>query len=627
MAARISVDSSLRCAGEITSFQPDQTSDFTASPLHGRRWVDVQMDGLLSRIGSWTTPLRSAMYRAIVQYANLVGYFPGEDGRDATTLANAFAGGQTGSATGIDFGEDEAPGGGSTTFSFANADSTSKVFGKFASASTTAGWQLAWSLKLAALPGAGLRQMMSWRTSNGYHWAINLDSGVYNIKIDDASGTNLIDSNVSFVGFDPPDQWVTFRMKATASGGTVTYEFAWYREGSTTNWGVTDTFSGTVGALSTWTANGNSAMVGAHLGHVYGVTTGADDLLSTDALAAFVGYVGERAGVRFARLLAEEGILWNVLGDPDDTIVMGRQAPDTLIRLLQEIADTDQCLIYDNPGGLWVQLRTRVHMYGQTPIALAYPTHIAPPLKETYDYVGVANLVTVSNRDGGEATVALASGPMSTEDAPDGIGEKKRGVDVNVFDESDLASIGAFVLAQGTIPGPRYQQIVIDLDAVPAIASTVNGIDLGDLIALSGRAENTIYLLVIGIEETVQQKRRVVTFTCAPGDVFAQVAEYDETGKRYDLATSTLKTTVNSSATSLTFRTTDIVFESWGTTSTPYDVMIAGERLRVTAMGAASLVSGAYDQTATVTRSINGIVKSLTAGEEIHIATPGRYGL
>ena len=67
--------------------------------------------------------------------------------------------------------------------------------------------------------------------------------------------------------------------------------------------------------------------------------------------------------------------------------------------------------------------------------------------------------------------------------------------------------------------------------------------------------------------------------------------------------------------------------DAWSTTAVPYDVMISGQRNRVTAMGAPALVSGSWDQAATVTRGVDGIVKGLTTGEPIRIATPGRYAL
>jgi hypothetical protein len=78
-------------------------------------------------------------------------------------------------------------------------------------------------------------------------------------------------------------------------------------------------------------------------------------------------------------------------------------------------------------------------------------------------------------------------------------------------------------------------------------------------------------------------------------------------------------------ATAVTF-TTGNSDETWSTT-TPYDVMIAGQRNTVTAMGAAALVGGSYDQAATLTRGVNGVTKALAAGEPIHVANPMRYAL
>jgi hypothetical protein len=42
---------------------------------------------------------------------------------------------------------------------------------------------------------------------------------------------------------------------------------------------------------------------------------------------------------------------------------------------------------------------------------------------------------------------------------------------------------------------------------------------------------------------------------------------------------------------------------------------------------AAATGSGPYSQTATVTRAVNGISKTLPSGAEIHLARPARYAL
>jgi hypothetical protein len=130
---------------------------------------------------------------------------------------------------------------------------------------------------------------------------------------------------------------------------------------------------------------------------------------------------------------------------------------------------------------------------------------------------------------------------------------------------------------------------------------------------------------VLGYQEVIGSHSRTITFNCAPDQQFAG-GEYDDGIVRYDSSSTTVKTAVTLTGTSITFRTTNIL-DLWSTTGTPYDVVIAGQRSRVTNMGAASLVSGAYEQTATVVRGIDGIRKTIAAEEPIHVATPGRYSL
>jgi hypothetical protein len=55
----------------------------------------------------------------------------------------------------------------------------------------------------------------------------------------------------------------------------------------------------------------------------------------------------------------------------------------------------------------------------------------------------------------------------------------------------------------------------------------------------------------------------------------------------------------------------------------PFDVYVGGERMTVSAIGADT----ANVQTFTVTRSVNGVVKSHDAGSPIRLWNSARYGL
>ena len=106
------------------------------------------------------------------------------------------------------------------------------------------------------------------------------------------------------------------------------------------------------------------------------------------------------------------------------------------------------------------------------------------------------------------------------------------------------------------------------------------------------------------------------------------VGVYDATDSRWDSRTTTLGSAPDDNDTSWTLSTTD-PDDVWSTTETPYDLVVCrggvrGEVVTCTAMGAPS-GSGPYTQTATVTRSVNGVVSAWDIGDEIHAADAGRW--
>lgn len=629
---RVIIDGSTRVVGEAASYKPGQTLDFSVTPARGRRYVAYRAEGVLRRIGLWTTPLRSAMFRHISRTyaANLVGYWSGEESRDATQLSNYLPGGDPGRAIGVSFADGERPAGGDTSTKIDTNGVGSRISGRFKPGPTTGGWQISWSCKLGALPAAGVRQMMSWTTTNGYAWAVNLDAGVFILQVNDRTGATLSTTTVGTGTGADPNQWITYRVKVSASAGTVTAEFGWYPQGGVYLYGISPTFAGTTGALASWSANGNTAMVDARMAHVFGVKGVSDNLQSSAALQSFDGYVGELASVRYQRLCGQESIPAFQIGSHADTQPMGRQAPATFLELLKEIQATDDCLIYDAHNQMGLVLRTRRNLYNQAAkITLSWPLQLAPTLEEELDDVGAMNLVTVKQRDGGEAVAEQATGPMSTLPPPNGIGEYKGGppVDVSVYDETSLADLAGWWLSKGTIPGSRYPQVTVDLDGYPGLATAVHSVNLGDRIVITGRLPDPIGLIVVGIDEVTNSHRRLVTFKCVSDAVLSNLGIYDTS--RYDSASTTLvgaETTTDVTWAITTADRGDVWGGSWDGTPMPYPIIAAGERCSVTACTAPA-GTGPYTQTMTVVRSVNGVIKAQLANEPVHIADPARYGL
>lgn len=626
--ARIAINGTVRLWAEASVWVPDRTIEHVSGAGKGRAWVKLTAEGVLRRLGLWEEPLRSPMYRTNSLRASSIGHWSLEDDKDATRLANTgdVLPNQPGTFKGgVTLGESEGPDGAGTT---AKVTAVSQLAGRFGIASGTAGWQICWSFKMPATPAsATYGVMMTWFTSNGYRYTVDVNNTTYRLRVIDADGASLLSSAITFGGRDP-NQWLTFRVKAFQSGGNVQAEWAWYAQGDPNEVGWTDVFAGSIGRLVQWQQNGDAVMAGTWFSHVFGVTGVADSLVGSTAQMIFNGYRGERALTRFFRVCSENGITRYGIGSAADTQQMGPQRPDTLMAILKEIRETDDMRIDDERFDVALTARTRRSMIGLTPsLTLTYPGQVKPPFKKIIGDKGAHNRVTVKNRDGGEVSAALLTGAMSVQAPPAGIGEAKGSVDVNVADEStQLDFLASWALAKGTLDRPRYEDVSVDLLANPGLAASCFAIREGDMIRVTGYEPEPVDLLVVGIENEGGAVENTVTFKTEPYEPY-RTGRYDDGVARYDSRTSTVNFAQTTTSTNWAIKATD-QNDVWSTTSLPYDWIVAGERVTVTAMTAAVAAGPtSYTQTATVVRSVNGVVKAQAVGNEIHIANARRWGL
>jgi hypothetical protein len=606
-------------------FRVDVIRAITPVPEWPVRWdqsgndstVPITGAGILRRLSQGQSALRSPMYRQIV-YPTRVGHWPLEDGSEATRLTNTVAGGAAATVSGASVGNSESAPGASSAV---QTPSGALMTGAFTAASTTAGWQIAWSCKLAATAPVSNTEMIRWSTSNGHTWSFQVSSTNFTLVITDNTGATVDTMSAGTGGADPTG-WLSYRVKATVSGGTVTVEPAWFGTDGATPLGFTDTYSGTLGRLTGWRIATTTATTDALWSHVFGVTTGADDLQSYDARRAFDGYSGETAGSRLVRLCGEEGVPLTTIGATADTALMGTQTSAVLLDLLRECEDADQGVLHERGAGLGYLTR-EARYNGEPAMELDFSSgHVAAPPEPTDDDQRLRNRIVLRRTGGSEVTVE-----DEASIALDGVYADE--LDVNLEDDSALEQHAYWRLHLGTLDGLRWPRIELDLARNPSLADEWCKVRVGSRITIANPPDqvgtDTLDLIVEGWTERLAEYEWTVVMACSPAEPW-DVAVYDDEDARYDSRSTVLKTAVNSSATALTFRTSDPL-ETWSTTETPYDVTISGERLTVTAMGAASLVSGAYDQAATVTRSVNGIVKALPADAEIHVAPTPRYAL
>jgi hypothetical protein len=363
-------------------------------------------------------------------------------------------------------------------------------------------------------------------------------------------------------------------------------------------------------------------MNGAYLGHVFATTDASADLQSYDMLEAINGYPAESTEERFTRICALRNIPSEVRGDTALATRMGPQRPGTMKTNLQDIQKTEQGLIFESAAGRGLVLCLRNYLYDQanTPaLELDYPADTWR-ISELATSAELYNVIVAADRSGMSATAVEPAGRYGTDDPPDGCGYLDRKVDVNLYDPGDIPQLANAYLRyhQQTV---RFGEITVDVDDNPGLRAAAEAVDVGMFIKLTGRTPDPVILLVTGISGRDTRTRYRITFTVAPGAVFA-TGTWADGVTRWGVGGCTLSAGVTSSAIALTL--TQPAY-AWSTTGEPYDLMIAGERVTVTTMNAAT-GSGPYTQTCTVTRAANGIVKALLAGAPVTIANGGTWG-
>jgi hypothetical protein len=616
--ARVVVSGTILLAAEASMWGPDRSINHAVTPARGRSWTDFEGRGVLSRLGRWTEPVRSPLYQQEISYASLVGLWPMEG--TGTNLPNAVSGGFTGKVTGsATWAGDDGPGGSDKTIELGSDGSMSASFIR----ASVSDWQVCFAARIPAAPlTATYRTIMRWRTSTGLTYAWQTNNASYQVLVTRDDGTVAATIAATWGPLVTAGAWVRFRCKVTAAAGTITVEPAWYAQDTSTIYGTTGTFAGsTSGVLTNWDVQPNAYTDGGSWGHMFGVTDTTLNLTGDfNAYQAFNGYLGETAGRRYQRLVQQLlGISAFFLGNLDKTVPMGRQKPGRILELLEECATTDGALLYDEPVAVGLMFRTRIHRQAQTSkLDLTYGVDVAPPLKKIIDDVGVINRVTVTNASGASATKTLSTGPLSVLAPPNGVGEYKGGVDVNQSDDSTLDDRAAWELNRYTLRRARYKQVTVDLLANPGLVTACNAIRPGDLITLAGYEPDPIPLHVLSYTHKIGAIGRTYVMNCIPGDLW-KTGAYNTTG-RYN-ATSTLSSLTGTAGTTLVVAVPDPL-STWSTSATGYDLVIEGERVRVTV--AFSAVAGGL-QTATVTRSMNGVVRTHTVGATVGLHDPIHY--
>lgn len=593
-------------------------TDTSPASRRGVRWVDMEVNGPLRRIGQWDDPLQSTMRHQIGGYAELRGYWPLEDQRDAERLLNASAGGGSGYHSGVTLGGADGPAGSDKVLKLGTGGLFGGQFEMMPADNN--GWQLFLHINALATSGTDL-PIFQWNTSDGATWTWHQSTTGYRLIVTNRLSVVLLDQASTHGAGAEDGQWITFRWKVYRTGTTINVETGWNPENTGVLYGFAlGTFTGGAMRPTSWRVNQNANNLDgayAHIGGVYGQTV---NLQSTDFRDAFNGYRGEGSLTRYQRLMGQAGLGWQRLGFLADGVKMGPQPVATLMELLKEIRETEDALVFDRRDANAVTIRGRRQMMNQAPaLALTWPDNVSG-LREVTDDLGVFNDVTVANRNGGEARAVLETGPMSVDE----IGRVVKTVNVNV-DESqvDLAQLAGYYLSKFTVAGARYSSVLVDLDAHPELEAAALAVDVGSIITVDGRTPDQLVLRVLGILETVTRKRRTLEFTVEPATIW-RGGIYDDPFTRADARGHQITGgpfLPGAGAITVDFTTgPDADGLAWTHADGDYDIVVSGERMTVT-----GVALGSPHMTLFVRRSVNGVARTLTAGASVQLADPARY--
>jgi len=628
----------IRFRGEVPTWP-------TRWDLSGRDvYTPIEAGGITRRLTQGATPLRSTIFRNLSQYDDenntTLGYWTFEDDAQATTAASSVSGGQPATITSITFAADDSlPGAGPVATIEAT---TSRIFGsvKRTLPSAATGWSVLLYFKLPAVPGADTN-LIRWTSSGTIAtWQLIVGTATYNLYGYDSTGSLVLNLTTLFGSEASPNQWIAMRADTIVSAGTVTYSLGWHAIGSTTFYGNSSTYSGAPGSPRGWSLSGQTYLVDASIAHVY---IGRNTLPFTDNAFAESsnGYQGETAVTRLRRLCDEESVDLRVHYVPDDlSATMGPQSIATFVDLITECQDADLGVLYEPRDLLGYGYWPRTALYNAEGPTFDYGTHIAAPFEPTDDDQRVRNAITATRP--GSSTGAVAeqlTGPLSVlPPGAGGVGRYEASYDVNVDTDARLAAAAEWLRHIGTYDELRYPSVsfILGNSAFTGDAGTTSDsvrVDIGRRFTVDSLPAwlppDPVPMLPQGTNETLTTDTWDITATTVPAGTH-DVGVYDADESRWDSRTTTLGNAPTTTGTSWTLSTT-AAGDVWSTTETPYDLVVSrqgirGEVVTCTAMGAPS-GSGPYTQTATVTRSVNGVVSEWQVGDEIHAADAGRWAL
>jgi len=589
--------------------------------------VPIEAYGVLRRLRQGASALKSVLYRLFTSSSGVVAYWPCEDPEGADEFASGLPGG--------------------IPMRHPSGDTTNATYDQFrASDPLPEASSVEWSGQVPVYSFSGEAQVGFLMRTGGvgatsqvcqihsfgtaYKWTLHVNTaGDLRLQAFDSEDAALMDSG--FVAHAVNGKKARITITLEQDGSDVDWSLATYAVGQSPVI-TSGTLAGkTIGRVAWVHMNPGATLTSTVFGHIT-VRSAAPTVndVTNDQLEA---YVGEIATARIVRLCQEEGVPVMIEGDVTDAVTMGPQLPNKLVDLLRECADSDIGILYEPRGFLGLAYRTRASLYSQDPgLTLDYSAGHLSAIEPVEDDDATRNDITVNQILGSSARAELTEGALSVLPPPNGVGRYDDSVEISLSSGRTLPQQAAWRVHLGTVDEERYPVLGVGLHrhpftSDPGFTASVLALDVGDKAVVTKlpawMPPDDVQQIVQGYTETIIPSEWNMDINCSPGSPWDVGIWDSSTGPgeaRYspDLTTLAEDLTTTETAVDITTATGP----EWGTADLPYDIVVGGERMTVTAVTGVGAA-----QTMTVTRSVNDIEKTHLTGAEVRLFHPARYAL
>lgn len=584
-----------------------------------RRWnkaltdstVPISTAGVLRRLGQGEV-LKSPLRRAIL--ASSPGlYWPLEESTDASIVASGLPAGVPLAIVGaVNLGTDAGPAG-SLPLPGSLLDDAGYLWQAVSLTITTA-YQVEFVLKVDPTASGG--SLVSWQTPGDAtlaFWNVSWIGDGSALQVDTTTTSPSAATTTTRLGaFDLDDGEFHHIVIAVAQSGADAV-LTLYVDGalSTSTTVSTVTVCAPRNPVITKDSVAAPSLGPVSVGHL-GFYASTADL--TGHYQAMLGYAGEQAHVRAARVCDEEGIAFT--SSSSRSVVMGAQPAATLLDILRECEDADRGSLYEVGFGLGYRATSeRYNATVQMTLDFALG-QVAEPPEPADDDQRLRNQWTATRSTGSRAIVS-----DSVSIAADGLYDDAS--TVNVQTDGQLANVASWNVHLGTVDEDRWPVLDLNLAAAPELIDTWCAMTFAGRLNASNPPDqgppDIVDAILEGYSERLDQRSWIASMATSPSRPY-EIHIVEATGNRGRVDNnSTLAADATDVATSLSVSSPSSL---WVTGAVNFDLEVGGERVTVTNIAGAS-----SPQTFTVTRSVNGVVKAQTTNTKVRLWRPGVYAL